>query len=84
MGTSFSIHLEGDEKGTQKFSSFTDEFYKANPKVVKYLSSDVVKKGEKDEKIFYFRISKDADLSNAYISLYRGSDEERLKVQLNP
>lgn len=84
MSTSFSIHLDGAEKGIQKFSSFTDEFYKANPKVVKYLSNDVSKKGEKHEKIFYFKIPKDTNLSDAYLSLYRGSDEERLTVQLNP
>ncbi|MGH1388054.1 hypothetical protein [Kordia sp.] len=84
MKTSFSIHIDGAEKGTQKFSAFTDEFYKANPKVVQYTSNDVSKKGEKHEKIFYFKIPKDANLSDAYLSLYRGSDEERLTVQLNP
>lgn len=86
MNTSFSIHLDDKSEGIQKFTSFTPEFFKANPNAVSPNTNNdlVLKKGEKAERVFYFVIPKDADLSKAYLSLYRGSDIPELKVQLNP
>lgn len=86
MNTSFSIHIDDKSDEIQKFTSFTPEFYKANPNAVNLdtNSSLVLKKGEKAERVFYFIIPQDADLSKAYLTLYRGSDIEELKVQLNP
>jgi hypothetical protein len=86
MNTSLSIHIDDKSEEIQKFTSFTPEFYKANPNVVNLDTNNslVVKKGEKVEKVFYFIVPKDANLSKAYLSLYRGSDKEELKVQLNP
>lgn len=86
MNTSFSIHTDDKSEGIQKFTSFKPEFYKANPNAVSLDTSNdlVLKKGEKAERVFYFIVPKDADLSKAYLTLYRGSDREELKVQLNP
>jgi len=86
MNTSLSIHIDDKSEGIQKFTSFKPEFYKANPDAVSLDTSNslVLKKGEKAEKVFYFIVPKDSDLSKAYLSLYRGSDKEELKVQLNP
>ncbi|MEL1245641.1 hypothetical protein AAEO56_15305 [Flavobacterium sp. DGU11] len=86
MNTSFSIHLDDKSEGIQKFTSFKPEFYKANPNAVSLDTNNdlVLKKGEKAERVFYFIVPKDADLSKAYVTLYRGSDREELKVQLNP
>lgn len=86
MNTSLSIHIDDKAEEIQKFTSFTPEFIKANPNVVNLdtNSSLTIKKGEKAERVFYFIIPKDADLSKAYLTLYRGSDIKELKVQLNP
>jgi hypothetical protein len=86
MNTSFSIHLDDKSEEIQKFTSFKPEFYKANPNAVSLDTNNdlVLKKGEKAERVFYFIVPKDADLSKAYLTLYRGSDREELKVQLNP
>lgn len=86
MNTSLSIHVDDKSEGIQRFSSFTPEFYKANPNAVNQDTNNslVLKKGDKAEKVFYFVIPKDADLSKAYLSLYRGSDMKDLTVQLNP
>lgn len=86
MNTSLSIHTDDKSEGIQKFTSFKPEFYKANPNAVSLDTNNdlVLKKGEKAEKVFYFVIPKDSDLSKAYLTLYRGSDREELKVQLNP
>lgn len=86
MNASFSIHLDDKAEEIQKVTSFTPEFYKANPDAVNLetVTNMIVKKGEKAEKVFYFVIPKDADLSKAYLTLYRGSDIKELKVQLNP
>ncbi|WP_336717353.1 hypothetical protein [Chryseobacterium mucoviscidosis] len=86
MNTSLSIHLDDKAEKIQKFSSFTPAFYKANPDAVNLDTNNslVLKKGEKAERVFYFIIPKNADLSKAYLTLYRGSDMEELKVQLNP
>lgn len=86
MNTSFSIHIDDKAEEIQKFTSFKPEFYKANPNAVSVDTSNslVLKKGEKTERVFYFVIPKDADLSKAYLTLYRGSDMEELKVPLNP
>lgn len=87
MNTSLSIHIDDKSEEIQNFTSFTPEFYKANPNVVNLETNNnnlVLKKGEKAERVFYYIVPKDADLSKAYLSLYRGSDKEELKVQLNP
>jgi hypothetical protein len=86
MNTSLSIHTDDKSEGIQKFTSFKPEFYKANPNVVNLDTNNslTLKKGEKAERVFYFIVPKDADLSKAYLTLYRGSDIEELKVQLNP
>ncbi|UUC44455.1 hypothetical protein [Flavobacterium cerinum] len=87
MNTSLSIHIDDKAEKIQRFSSFTPEFYKANPNAVNIDTNNnnlVLKKGEKAERVFYFVIPKDADLSKAYLTLYRGSDREELKVSLNP
>ncbi|MEO4005600.1 hypothetical protein [Flavobacterium sp. CAU 1735] len=86
MNTSFSIHIDDKAEEIQKFTSFKPEFFKANPNAVSLdtNTSVTLKKGEKTEKIFYFVIPKDADLSKAYLTLYRGSDREELKLPLNP
>ncbi|WP_300488033.1 hypothetical protein [Flavobacterium sp.] len=86
MNTSFSIHIDDKAEEIQKFTSFTPEFFKANPNAVSLdtNTSVTLKKGEKTEKVFYFVIPKDADLSKAYLTLYRGSDMEELKLPLNP
>lgn len=86
MNTSLSIHIDDKAEEIQKTSSFTPAFYKANPNVVNLETNNnelILKKGEKAERVFYFVIPKDADLSKAYLTLYRGSDIEELKVQLN-
>ncbi|WP_298137358.1 hypothetical protein [Flavobacterium sp.] len=86
MNTSLSLHIDDKAEEIQKFTSFTADFYKANPNAVNLdtANSLVVKKGEKAERTFYFIVPKDANLSKAYLSMYRGSDKEELKVQLNP
>lgn len=86
INTSFSIYINDKAEEIQKFASFKPEFYKANPNIVSHdtNTSTILKKGEKTEKVFYFVIPKDADLSKAYLTLYRGSDAEELKVPLNP
>lgn len=86
MNTSLSIHIDDKAEKIQKFTSFTPEFIKANPNVVNVDTnrSLTIKKGEKAERVFYFIIPKDANLSQAYLTLYRGSDIKELKVQLNP
>lgn len=87
MNTSLSIHIDDKSEKIQTFTSFTPEFYKANPNAVNLETNNnnlVLKKGEKAERVFYFVIPKDANLSKAYLTLYRGSDREELKVQLNP
>ncbi len=86
MNTSFSIHIDDKAAEIQKFTSFKPEFYKANPNAVSLDTNNslILKKGEKAERVFYFIIPKDADLSKAYLTLYRGSDIEELKVPLNP
>jgi hypothetical protein len=86
MNTSFSIHTDEKAEGIQKINSFKPEFYKANPNAVNSDTNNslVLKKGEKAERVFYFRVPKDADLSKAFLTLYRGSDVKELKVPLNP
>ncbi|BEV03728.1 hypothetical protein [Chryseobacterium gambrini] len=87
MNTSLSIHLNDKAEEIQNFTSFTPAFYKANPDAVNIATDNnnlILKKGEKAERVFYFIIPKDADLSKAYLTLYRGSDIKELKVQLNP
>jgi hypothetical protein len=86
MNTSLSLHTDEKAEGIQKTTSFKPEFFKANPNAVNSDTNNslVLKKGEKAERVFYFRVPKDADLSKAYLTLYRGSDVEELKVQLNP
>ena len=84
MNTSLSIHIDDKAEAIQKSNSFTPEFYKANPNAVNLNNSLVLKKGEKAERVFYFVIPKDANLSKAYLTMYRGSDQKDLKVQLNP
>lgn len=86
MNTSLSIHIDDKAEKIQRTTSFTPEFYKANPNVVNLETNNnnlILKKGEKAERVFYFVVPKDADLSKAYLTLYRGSDIEELKVQLN-
>lgn len=86
MNTSLSIHIDDKAEEIQRTTSFTPEFYKANPNVVNLETNNnnlILKKGEKAERVFYFVVPKDADLSKAYLTLYRGSDIEELKVQLN-
>lgn len=86
MNTSLFFHIDDKAEEIQKFTSFKPEFYKANPNVVNFdtNTSVTLKKGEKTEKVFYYIIPKDADLSKAYLTLYRGSDMEEVKVPLNP
>lgn len=84
MNTSLSIHIDDKAEAIQRSNSFTPEFYKGNPNAVNLNNSLVLKKGEKAERVFYFVIPKDANLSKAYLTMYRGSDQKDLKVQLNP
>ncbi len=86
MNTSLFIHIDDKAEEIQKFTSFKPEFYKANPNAVSLNTNTSVslKKGEKTEKVFYYVIPKDADLSKAYLTLYRGSNAEEIKVPLNP
>ena len=57
MNTSFSIHLDDKSEGIQKFTSFTPEFFKANPNAVNLqTNNDLVLKRWEAERVCYFVI----------------------------
>lgn len=73
----FSIILSEGAEPIKIFQRFSEDF-KAS------LEPTCLELGAKQELTVYFIIPADADLSNATLSLYRGSDYEPSTVRLNP
>lgn len=74
----FDLILEEGGEDMFQFTGFTDEFSED----IKVL--DKMELNQIGELEFYFRVPIDADLSNAYLDLYLGSDTDAMQLLLNP